>query len=201
MEKDDDEFSLASAILKPLKGGIFMSELLNNWLASQIEQHTIHHFVHLGAGSGELIAKIAHLPQIHQLIGVESSIAFQQQALQQFNSLPDHVVQPELQFGSLIYYDSSLKRKDAILLSNIWFNYPTQRIEAILNTILHDYFPKHFFFVYSTQECSLTRENFEKLCHKSNFHNIYKLQFDTLETAHPNTYHVASFTRKESSHK
>lgn len=178
-----------------------MSELLNNWLASQIEQHAIHHFVHLGAGNGKLMAKLAHLPQIRQLLAVESSTAFQQQALKHFNSLPDHVVHPELQWGSLIYYDSSLKRKDAILLSDIWFRYPVQRIEAILNTILHDYFPKHFFFVYSTQECSLSRDSFENLCHKSNFHNIYKLHFDTLETAHSNTYHVASFTRKEPPNK
>lgn len=171
-----------------------MNTEMHTWLANELTAKHVNSVVLFGFDSLDTLRHLTGLPTLQTLSIVESDL--KRRHLIQQELMPNN---PHLQihWGSLIYYDSHWKRQDAIVLTNSWYAYELPRLERILHTLLHDYFPKYLILSLPEEESGWTRQQFHQFCFHVNLHNIYYIQFETIKSAQTTVTHTAVFTRKE----
>jgi len=188
------------------------------WIADQLDVHRARSVVDFGAGEGKLAERLAYIPGIESIWAVEPSARALKKAQKRFEALTNRIgcSVPEAVWGSLFYYDSQWKDKDAIVLCEVIEHIEEHRLPTIFNMILHDYFPKRLVVTTPNREYNAvyqlettrhqdhrfewSREQFESWCHNMNLHQIYTITFYGIGEEHPHygcPTQAAIFTRKE----
>ncbi|WP_332645525.1 methyltransferase domain-containing protein [Lysinibacillus sp. 54212] len=161
-------------------------------IVEKVKQVAHKTVVDLGAGEGKLTALLSEIPTIRELIAVEPSASEIKKATHRFEGLETAVL-PKIQWGSLFYWDESLRGKDVMILCEVIEHINEERLPKIMDMLLHDYEPNtliittpnaEFNKVYELEEMrhedhrfEWTREQFECWCFEMNKHRLYDLQY------------------------
>ncbi|WP_107840841.1 methyltransferase domain-containing protein [Metasolibacillus meyeri] len=148
-------------------------------IVAQVKKLPHQSVVDLGAGEGKLTALLSELSTIQELIALEPSEAAIRKATKRFEALDTPII-PQIQWGSLFYYDQTLANKDILILCEVIEHINEERLPKIIAMLLQQYAPKALIIttpnadynkVYALEEMrhddhrfEWTRQQFENWC-------------------------------------
>lgn len=184
--------------------------------AKQLRPLTI---VDMGAGEGKLSVRLGFLEGVREIMAVEPSQGAALKAKERFEKAArkEGFVSPDLVWGSLFYYDDTLKGKDLMILCEVIEHIDAFRLPKVMAMILEEYRPKNLLITtpnkeynelydmdeqlrHSDHRFEWTREQFQSWCGEQNPSGDYMLSFDGIGEEHPDKgcpTQMCLFTRKE----
>lgn len=100
--------------------------------------------VDMGAGEGNLSARLAYIPGVESILAVEPSGQSRLRAMERFAKLEGRsgvVAMPEPIIGSLFYFDEQMQNQDVMILCEVIEHIEEYRLNGIMDTIMNEYQP------------------------------------------------------------
>ncbi|WPK13406.1 methyltransferase domain-containing protein [Lysinibacillus louembei] len=183
-----------------VKGKVTLNTQRYETIVAHVKELPHQSVVDLGAGEGKLSALLSELPTIQELIAVEPSEAAIRKATRRFEEL-DTATIPQIQWGSLFYYDHTLVNKDVLILCEVIEHINEERLPKIMAMLLQQYAPKALIVttpnadynkVYELEEkrhddhrFEWTRQQFESWCAEMISNTSYTTAFYGIGEQHP----------------